>query len=65
MLTALAFWALSEVAPPPAPAPRRVELRASARIITAVEVRDGQASGRHQRRAAMRDERPITLIEFE
>lgn len=67
MFVAAALLALAAPSPPEGQTERvRAEIRVTARIISAAEVRDGQTDAPHQRRSGLSPEQtPLTLIEFE
>jgi hypothetical protein len=65
-MLAAALLALAAPTAAPAPPPVRARVVALARIVAAVEVRDGRSSQPHQRRKGRSPEgQPLTLIEFE
>ncbi|GAA4008522.1 hypothetical protein GCM10022280_01580 [Sphingomonas swuensis] len=65
MLVAAASMALA-ASSPAAPVPVRASVDVLVRIVAAVEVRNGRASERHQRRRGKApDGSALTLIEFE
>jgi hypothetical protein len=65
-MLAAALLALAAPTAAPAPPPVRARVVASARIVSAVEVREGRSAQPHQRRHGRSPEgRPVTLLEFE